>query len=58
MDYYPSQHHLQFESEPGVYHGDFNDELVKPSSNPRDPSSGLVTSAVGGGTWVLRRKGF
>jgi len=58
MDYYPSQQHMQFESEPDAYHGDFNDELAKPSPNPRDSSSGLVISVVGGGAWVLRRKGF
>lgn len=58
MEHFPSQHGLQFESEPGAYHGDANDELAKPSPNPRDSSSGLVTSVVGGGTWVLWRKGF
>ncbi|KAL9323021.1 hypothetical protein ACSQ67_011074 [Phaseolus vulgaris] len=56
MDYYPSQHHLQFESEPGVYHGDFNDELVKPSSNPRDPSSGKLF--VGGISWETSQESF
>jgi len=57
MEYYPSQHGLQFESEPGAYHGDANDELAKPSPNPRDSSSGLVTSVVGGGTCVFLEKG-